>query len=223
MQLTQAILARRSIRGFQSTPVPQQVLKDVLSLAVRAVSASNTQPWSFSVVTGGVLDAIRGENVADFQAGRPTDYADPPVEGVYQARARAIGAQIFTAMEIGRADWPRRTEWAARGFRFFDAPAVILLSMDAALDETAYRFNLGCVTQNICLAALEYGLGTCVQNQAIYYQGAIRKHLQLPADQRLVCGIAIGYPDWDFPANHVISTRVPAEELTRWYGYETET
>ena len=35
----------------------------------------------------------------------------------------------------------------------------------------------------------------------------------------IVCGIAIGYPDWEFPANQVISTRVPVDEITTWCGF----
>ena len=32
--------------------------------------------------------------------------------------------------------------------------------------------------------------------------------------------IAIGYPDWDFPANKVESKREPVENFTTWCGFE---
>ena len=121
-------------------------------------------------------------------------------------------------MGIKREDKAGRKAWTERGYRFFDAPAVILVLLDKSLDETCFRFDMGCVTQNICLAAMEYGLGTCVEYQAIVYHDAYRKYLNLPESKRLVCGIAIGYPNPDFPANHVVSTRVDIDTNTSWYG-----
>jgi hypothetical protein len=32
--------------------------------------------------------------------------------------------------------------------------------------------------------------------------------------------IVIGYPNWDFPANKVVSTREPVENITTWCGFE---
>ena len=59
MELKEAILNRHSTRGYLPTPVPQDVLKRVLELGTRAVSAQNTQPWKFAVLTGELMDKIR--------------------------------------------------------------------------------------------------------------------------------------------------------------------
>ena len=123
-------------------------------------------------------------------------------------------------MEVAREDKEKRLWWAQRGFRFFDAPAVIILYMDSSLDQAACRVEMGCVAQNICLAAMEHGLGTCVENQAINYQKALRRELGISDDKCFITGIAIGYPDWDFPANNVISTRVDISENTKWFGFD---
>ena len=130
-----------------------------------------------------------------------------------------IGRELFAAMGIERGDRERRGWWSARGFRFFDAPALILVCTDPGLDQGEVRFDLGCVTQNICLAALEFGLGTCVEEQAVTYWRGLSERLGLPASQKPVYGIAIGYPDWDFPANQVVSQREAVDDLTRWYGF----
>lgn len=61
------------------------------------------------------------------------------------------------------------------------------------------------MTQNITLAALEKGLGICVEDQAVSYQKGARKILGIPENMRFVTGISIGYPDEEFCANHVIS------------------
>lgn len=222
MELKEAINGRRSIRGYLDRPVSKETLENVLRLAQRAVSALNSQPWQFAVITGDVKDRIAADNIARFHENAEPDYVDPPLEGEYRRRRIGIAKQLFAAMDIAREDRPKRDWWSERGFRFFDAPAAILVYMDRELDETKCRFDLGAVTQLITIAAEEYGLGTCVENQAIMYQSGIRKYLDLPENARLAAGIAIGYPDPDFPANNVVSERVPLETVTRWYGFEPE-
>jgi nitroreductase len=219
MELSSAILKRCSIRGFKKTPVSQETLKNVLELAVRAVSTNNIQPWEFAVVTGEALEALQEANLRDLAEDRAPDYPDLPLDGSYLDRAKNVGKALYAAMEISREDRERRAWWLRRGYAFFDAPAVILLCMDQELDEAAYRFDMGCVTQNICLAAMEYGLGTCVENQAITYQRGIREVLGAVEGKRFVCGIAIGYPDWEFPANRVVTAREPVDQVCRWYGF----
>lgn len=154
MDVTQAITGRRSIRGFKPEPVSRETLRAVLSLATRAVSAVNAQPWEFSVVSGQVLEAIRQDNIASYDRDQPTDIPDITVDGIYKQRSREIGKALFAAMDIQRGDTARRRQWGQRGLRFFDAPAVIILCMDQALDNTTFRLDMGCVIQNICLAAI---------------------------------------------------------------------
>lgn len=220
MELKKAILERRSIRGFQDKPVPKEIILDILKTASRAVSANNIQPWEFAVISGDVLKKIGAENVACFDNNEPEDYEDEPFDGVYRQRQIGVAKQLFAAMEIAREDKDKRHRWTQRGFRFFDAPAAIILYMDAGLNETACRFDMGCVAQNICLAAMEHGIGTCVEDQAIMYQKPLRKYLGIPADKRFVAGIALGYPDMEFPANHVVSEREDIRRITGWYGFD---
>ena len=76
----------------------------------------------------------------------------------------------------------------------------------------------GLVIQNICLAAVDFGLATCIENQGIIYSDVIREIVQIPDDKRLLVAIAIGYPDWDFPANQVISPREDVANVITWCG-----
>ena len=219
MELTEAIRNRRSIRGFRPEPVPQDTLRRVLELGTRAVSANNTQPWSFAVVTGEALERLRTYQMEKLAENAQPDFAGSPLSGPYLDRGRQIGRELFAAMGIERGDRERRGWWSARGFRFFDAPALILVCTDPGLDQGEVRFDLGCVTQNICLAALEFGLGTCVEEQAVTYWRGLSERLGLPASQKPVYGIAIGYPDPAFAANHVRSPRADLGEITTWYGF----
>lgn len=220
MELRQAMMERRSIRGFKDTPVPKDVIRDILKMATRAVSANNNQPWEFAVVTGSLLRKIGAANVQSFVYGAAPDYEDTEFEGVYRRRQIDVAKQLFGAMEIAREDKEKRYQWLQRGFRFFDAPVAVILYMDDSLRESAARFDMGCVAQSICLAAMEYGIGTCVEDQAINYQKALREELGIPDTKRFVTGIAMGYPDWEFPANNIVSAREELDKITSWYGFE---
>ncbi|UCG71169.1 MAG: nitroreductase family protein [Thermoplasmata archaeon] len=50
MDLLEAVKARRSIRRYKPTPIPDEILQKVLSAARLAPSANNSQPWKFVVV-----------------------------------------------------------------------------------------------------------------------------------------------------------------------------
>ena len=53
-----AITSRRANRAFTTTPVPHQTLTDLLQVASRAPSGSNTQPWKVYVLTGASRAAL---------------------------------------------------------------------------------------------------------------------------------------------------------------------
>jgi len=221
MELKEVMLGRRSVRGYTSQPVSKELLEEVLNLAKWSISAENTQSWEFVVVTGEKLDRIREINVTALREKHVPDrpFAAVP-DGKYKDRSRTIGKALLGKMEIARDDKEGRQWWGERGFRLFDAPALIYVLMDQSLEETPYRFDIGCITQNICLAAYDLGLGTCVADQAIMYQAETRKLLNIPEDKRFVCGIAIGYPDTEFAANHVVREREEISNITSWHGFE---
>ena len=50
---------RKSIRAFKPDAVPEEILKEIMELAQRAPSWSNTQPWEFAIVRGSKLEEIR--------------------------------------------------------------------------------------------------------------------------------------------------------------------
>ncbi|MBW1789819.1 MAG: nitroreductase [Deltaproteobacteria bacterium] len=102
--------------------------------------------------------------------------------------------------------------------RFYDAPAVIILVVDRVLDDAWPIIDIGLVSQNICLAALEYGLGTCIMRAIVDYPDVIRDVVGIPDSKRIIVGIAIGYPDEDHPVNHVKCPRERIEEMVTFIG-----
>jgi len=221
MEILEAIRKRKSIRGYKSDLVPQEILKEIIETARYAPSAMNTQPWEITIITGKALDNIRQGNIELLKSGATPDIKIPskPFEGSYRQRQVDLAIQIFQLMGITREDKEKRSQWLERGYRFFGAPAAIILSVDQSLDEVHSQFDMGAIAQTICLAALEYGLGTCIEDQGIAFLEVMRRFAQIPESKRIIAVIAIGYPDWDFPANKLESQREPLEEFVSWYGF----
>jgi len=226
MDILEAIRTRKSIRKFTPDPVSKDDLEKVLEIAARAPSAENTQPWEFYVFAGAVLDKMRMANLEklkNFEMPPEEMYhimVERPKGSVYRNRQVDIAKQLFSLMEIPREDKAKRTAWMERGFRYFDAPAVVVIAADKSLPIEGSYLDVGSVMQNLCLAALEFGLHTCIENQGITYADVVREYGNIPETKRLMSAVAIGYPDWEFPANQVESLREPIEEMVTWVGFE---
>jgi nitroreductase len=224
MDVIEAVKKRKSIRGYKPDPVPKEVLERILELASHAPSAMNTQPWEFTVLTGEVLENVRRSNVELLNSGvlpNPEHtVAGWPRESIYRQRQVDLAKQLFQLMNIPREDKEKRAKWRERGFRYFDAPAAIIISTDRCLSESGPLLDIGALIQTICLTALHFGLGTCIEDQGTMYPGVLRKYVHLPESKRIVIAIAIGYPDWDFPANKVESQREPIKNVTTWLGFD---
>jgi nitroreductase len=224
MDIETAIRSRKSIRGFTSEEVPREVLEEILDLACRAPSTMNTQPWEFVVITGKVLRKIAAENVRKLRSGimiHPEHVITGwPNNGIFRKRQVEVAKRIFQLMGIPREDKEKRAAWMERGFRFFDAPAAIIILTDRALTEAGPLMDIGAVIQTICLAALEHGLGTCIEDQGVMYPENIRAGVNIPESKRIIISIAIGYPDGDFPANQLESPRESIEKIVSWCGFK---
>lgn len=223
MNVVEAVRKRKSIRGFKPEPVDKKMIADILAPAVYAPSAMNTQPWEFAVLGGEVLDRIREGNInrlrAGIQGAPEHETAMWPKDSVFRQRQVALAKQLFGLMGIEREDAEKRKQWMERGFRFFDAPAAVIISVDRCLGESAPLLDIGAVMQNICLVSLEKGLGTCIADQGIFYPDVIRQHTGIDEGKAIVISIAMGYPDPDFPANRIESGRIALSENTAWYGF----
>ncbi len=224
MDIIEAVKKRKSVRGYKPDPVPKEILEEILELASRAPSAMNTQPWEFTVLTGDALKNVRRSNIALLNSGAPSNtehiVVSWPVESIYRQRQVNLAKQLFQLMDISREDKEKRAKWMERGFRYFDAPAAIIVSTDRCLSESGPLLDIGAVIQTICLSALYFGLGTCIEDQGTMYPEVLRKYAHIPESKRIIAAIAIGYPDWDFPANKVETEREPIQNITTWLGFD---
>ena len=226
MQFDDVMLGRRSIRGYKPDPVPQALIEEVLTLAMRAPTSMNTQPWNFYVITGEPLGRIRQGNTERILAGVPDSREfrrGEPFGGVHRERQIGVAKQLFSAMGIARDNAEQRQDWVLRGFRQFDAPVCVIVTYDKVLDGSDDTpFDCGGVTNALVNAAWSRGLGAVINSQGIMQSPVVREHAGVPEDQVIMKSIALGWPDDSFPANAVVSERKSLAEAAIFVGFAGE-
>ena len=225
MDFDDVILGRRSIRGYKPDPVPRELIEEIITLAMRAPSSMNVQPWNFYVITGEPLDRIRAGNTERNLAGVPQSrefrIGTAGFEGKHRERQVGVAKQLFGAMGIEREDKAGRQDWVLRGFRQFDAPVCVIVTFDKELEGMDDApFDCGAVATALVNAAWSRGLGAVINSQGIMQSPVVREHAGVADDQVIMKSIALGWPDDAFPANAVVSERKSVKEAAVFVGFD---
>ena len=193
----------------------RQDIEQILSVASRALSGTNTQPWKAYVLTGEPLTAMTKEIVSAFlnppteraykeeYAYYPTEWASP-----YKDRRRKVGLDLYGLLGLSKDDRAGMQAQHARNFKFFDAPVGVIYSIDRSMGVGSW-LDFGCFLQNVMIAARARGLDTCPQAAFNQYHSIIRRHTGMPDQDIMMCGMALGYEDPDAIENTLVTERNP--------------
>ena len=218
----QVIYERHSVRAFLPKSVDREDLEAILSVAARAPSGTNTQPWQVYVLTGATKDGLSDDILATFndpdalaQHHEEYDYYPSTWVDPYLARRRKVGFDLYGLLGLGRDNQAGMKAQHARNYRFFDAPVGLIFTMDRVMGQGSL-LDYGMFMQNVMLAARARGLDTCPQAAFNQFHRIISQRLNLPASQKVVCGMALGYADMDKIENRLETERVPVSEFAHF-------
>jgi nitroreductase len=215
MQVTQAVAARRSVRGYLESPVDPALLREIATKAARAATGGNIQPWHIDLVSGESLAELKRIMMAKLMAGETeTPAYDVYPRGLtapYRDRTFALGEAMYGEIGIPRDDKQARRLWFAHNFQFFGAPAALFCTVDRQMGPPQWA-DLGMYLQTVMLLAVEAGLATCAQECWAVYPQTVTTFLKTPAERMLFCGMSIGYEDETEPANRLRAARAPEGE-----------
>ena len=210
------------MRAFLPTPVPRETVLQILDVAARAPSGTNTQPWKVTVLTGSAKQrlsaAIRAAYDDPVERARHTEaYNYYPTEWVspYIDRRRKVGWDLYGLLGIAKTDKARMHLQHARNYDFFDAPVGLIFSIDRVMQQGSW-LDYGMFLQNIMVAARARGLDTCPQAAFTQFHRLIAEQLALPETETVVCGMALGHADPAAVENTLVTTREPASAFTRF-------
>jgi len=231
--VSQFLASRRSTRDFLPTPIPQEILDQILTDALTAPSWSNTRPFKIAVATGEVKERINGEFLSRWAAlskimrkgiknklglvfsryGLPTSNRSivKPYVAELKPRAQRVGRELYELFGVARGDRDARDKQWGKNYSFFGAPVEMFIYIHKSLHVYAAS-DAGLMMENLMLSAHGFGLGTCAQGAVNIWDDVVRREFEIPKDYRLLCGLAIGYPSGS-PVNAFKANRIGIDEL----------
>ncbi|MBL4866995.1 MAG: nitroreductase, partial [Pseudomonadales bacterium] len=210
---------RRSVRAFTNKPVAAETLTKIFTLAQRAPSNCNTQPWQVHVASGDTVEKLRKLLPAAMSEGKMS--FDFPFEGkysgLYKERQHDSANVLYTALNIPREEKAERTKWFMKNYTFFDAPhvAFLFLPEQFGIREAA---DLGMYAQSLMLTLTAFGLASCPQTSLSFFANTIRDELDIDPSNKLLFGLSFGYEEKDDLANAGRVGRAPLEETTIFHN-----
>ena len=219
-----AITSRRAIRAFLPTPVAKETIVEILRVATRAPSGTNTQPWKVHVLTGAAKEKLSAAIKAAYddpaeRAAHREEYDYYPTEwrSPYIDRRRKIGWDLYGLLGIAKTDRARMHAQHGRNYAFFDAPVGLIFTIDRIMRQGSW-LDYGMFLQNVMLAARARGLDTCPQAAFTQFHRIIAQQLGLGADEMVVCGMSLGFADPAAIENTLVTERDPVEAFARFHG-----
>ena len=217
MKVSDALKTRKTVRAFKPDAVPLSTLREILTLAARAPSGGNLQPWRIYALTGEARNELVrrvAEKRKTSPMGEKPEYHVYPehLTEPYRTRRFRVGEMMYATMNIPREDKMARLQFFSRNWEFFGAPVGLIVTMDRQMQQGQWA-DLGMYLQSVMLLAREHGLDTCPQEAWAVFHAVIRDYLSVPQNEMIFCGMAIGYADNSAPVNSLVSERAPLEEF----------
>tara|TARA_R110002051_G_scaffold4386_3_gene23378 strand:+ start:15429 stop:16112 length:684 start_codon:yes stop_codon:yes gene_type:complete len=216
---------RRSVRAFTDAPVPRETLARICTAARSAPSGANLQPGKFHVLAGDELTGLKSRLAQAVSDGAPIEseysYFPADMSPTLKNRQRAAGFALYDALGIGRRDVAARRANFDRNYRFFDAPVGIVVTIDRGMGKGCFM-DLGLSLMSLFLAAEAEGLGSSGIGALANFGSVVHGHLGLPADEMVVCGVALGVADMAEPVNQFRTARAQLADFTSFRGFDSE-
>jgi nitroreductase len=222
VNVTDAILARRSCRAFTSQAVERDTIRQILHVARQSPSGGNLQPWHVHVLDGEPMKEFKALIAAKLLTepnGEGSEYAIYPenLKDPYRARRFKCGEDLYRTIRVARDDRPARLAQFAKNYQFFGAPLAFFFSIDRAMGCDQWA-DVGMFMQNVMLLIEERGLHSCPQEAWAAWPRTLGSFLSLPPERMLFCGMAIGYRDDSAAVNRLLTDRAPVDEWLTWIG-----
>lgn len=219
----EAITSRRSVRAYLPKPVPMEIVEHILQVSARAPSGTNTQPWKVRALTGEARDKLCEAAVYahTHEADKydysyqyyPHEFPEP-----YISRRRKVGWDLYGLLDIKKGDREKIQKQHSRNFRFFDAPVGLIFTIDKLLKQGSW-LDYGMYLENVMIAARGQGLDTCPQAAWVQFHAVVIDVLEIPENEEVVCGMALGYADESAIENTLITEREPVSGFAEFHGF----
>ncbi|AYF86794.1 nitroreductase [Pseudomonas sp. DY-1] len=224
MLVAELLKKRISVRAFTAEPVDAQTMLDLLEAARWSPSGGNLQPWKVIAVSGEeklALEKLAVETLLKNPKGEAGDHPIYPerLSEPYRSRRYKVGEDMYALLGIPREDKSARLRNLSRNYQFFGAPVGVFFVIDRSMGHGQWA-HLGMFMQSLALLAEERGLATCMQEAWGMVRESLHRHFELPENELVYCGMALGHADRSAAVNGLRSDRAPVEEFVQLRGFD---
>lgn len=206
---------RHSIRVYTEQDVEEQLLRECVALAQLAPSNSNMQNWRLTLARGEARNRVVAALRSEAEIKGPNV---PPLPEAFKHFRSEFGHKLYgeEGYDIKRDEKERHRQATLRNYEFFGAPVCGVISMHHDLTNVD-ALSVGMFVQTFILALTERGLGACLQVSVTGYPEILRKEFKLGDDQKILCGIAVGYPATEHKVNNLVMTREDVDKTVTFH------
>ncbi|MBN1972513.1 MAG: nitroreductase [Sedimentisphaerales bacterium] len=172
-KVIETIMSRRSVRFYDTKPIPKEILQTIIDAGNAAPSGMNTQGWRFVVVQG---KAFKDKLLS---------LAMPRYKKWMEKAPQSL------------SDMRKEIDAAANDPVYYNAPVIIFVIGSGMTSD----FDTPMVCQNMMLAARSLDIGSCwvYFGQLPLDDMEVRKELEIQPDEKVYGPILLGYPKGEFP------------------------
>lgn len=200
MDFQELINNRKSTRYFSDKTIDKDVLETIVEEAQRTPSWVNAQPWKVNISSGDSLKTVK------------RIYLENNMKGIK-------GSPDFK--NISRTEWPKFSRENMVGateqfnntpgfnesqITLFNAPHIVYLTIPVGSPDWSIH-DLGMFSQTLMLSAQNQGLDSAIAYALVKYPDVLHENLNIPNDELIGIGIALGYGDDTHPLNQGVRER----------------
>jgi nitroreductase len=193
-----------------SRPVDPAVILQCIDIALQAPTGSNSQGWSFMVIT----DAAKRQAIAEYYAKSFAAYAsDPSRRATYDAadtRAQQMPKVVDSAVYLAE--------------HMHEAPVMVIPCIEGRVEKEAPVAQAGTygsilpAAWSFMLALRSRGLGTAWTTLHLVYEQEVAKLLGIPASVTQAALFPVAYYTGD---DFKPAKRIPTAQVVHWDGWGT--
>ena len=208
---------RHSARVFLSKPIPEETLKEIISTALLTPSWANSQPWHIYVASGKTLEEIRNgyitnnkegkKGYSDLQYGNRTAFSEKCQKNMGNVKEKL--SKILKSENQNEL-------WEANHI-LFKAPTMVYITVPKKRVDFCI-FDAGAIEMSIMLSAMDQGVDSVAAYHSIKYPDILRKYMNIPDDEDIVMGIALGYEDKNNILSQIRTERMSLDEACNFYN-----
>ena len=206
--LANLMASRRSCRNFKETKVPADVLADLIKFGALAPSGTNSQDWTFTVISHRQTVLNFGLRLKKFFTGLNKKAANPFLRKGLAAIGQKALENYYNEYFESVSQAMTEMETMGKDRLFHGATACILVGSGS--EAACPKEDAMLATANILLAAHAMGLGTCLVGFAVAAMktdASIARGLSIPSREKIHAVIALGYPDENY--SHITGRKKP--------------